>query len=316
MPTNITGIATTWNTPNFAGELYSLVPTTTPFLALLGNQRVRTGNFEFPVGSTFTHGTPTQPAITELASLTAPAPKTFVRDQLYNVTQMFIDTVSVSYVNESNSNRLEGINTAGASNNAPSQLDFQVRRTLEKQAMDIEESFINGNYAKATSAETFNKTRGILEAAGTVVDAAAAELSRELIIATLKEAYGNNASFDDMIIMVNATQKIKITNAFKSVTGFALPSDRNIGGLNITRIETDFGGFDIVMNRFMPNNVLAGVDLSVVRAVEQPHPTKGNFFQEELARKGAATEYQIFGQIGLDHGPGFRHFKITNLKAT
>lgn len=313
MPTNISGTALTFNTPNYAGELYSLTPTETPFLALLGGSRVTTGNFEFPVGSTYSHPDPKQPAITEQQSLTAPQALTFVRDQLKNVTQIFHDTISVSYQNMSNMNRLEGINTAGTSNNAPSELDFQIQRTLEKQARDIEWTFINGVYQTATGSNVANKTRGILEACGLAVDAADAPVTRELITSTLKEAWKNNSDFSSMILMVNATQKVALTEAFKEVTGFVLPPSRSVGGLNITRIATDFGEFDIVMNRYMPSDVIAGIDMSVVRSVEQPIPGKGNFFMEELGIKGGGTDYQIFGQIGLDHGPGFRHFKIEKL---
>ena len=55
------------------------------------------------------------------------------------------------------------------------------------------------------------------------------------------------------------------------------------------------------------------VNPSVVGPVEQPTPGKGNFFLEELAKQGAGTKYQIFGQIGLDHGPEWFHRKITGL---
>lgn len=47
--------------------------------------------------------------------------------------------------------------------------------------------------------------------------------------------------------------------------------------------------------------------------VEQPTPGKGNFFLEELAKTGAGTKKQIFGQIGLDHGPEWYAAKITGL---
>ena len=49
--------------------------------------------------------------------------------------------------------------------------------------------------------------------------------------------------------------------------------------------------------------------------VEQLVPGKGNFFLEELAKTGASTKKQIFGQIGLDHGPEWYSAKITHLSA-
>ena len=41
--------------------------------------------------------------------------------------------------------------------------------------------------------------------------------------------------------------------------------------------------------------------------------SKGNFFLEPLARTGAGEKYQIFGQIGLDHGPEWFHAIIEDL---
>ena len=40
---------------------------------------------------------------------------------------------------------------------------------------------------------------------------------------------------------------------------------------------------------------------------------KGNFFLEQLAKTGAGETYQIFGQIGLDHGPEWMSAKFTNI---
>ena len=37
---------------------------------------------------------------------------------------------------------------------------------------------------------------------------------------------------------------------------------------------------------------------------------------EELAKTGAGKTYQIFGQIGLDHGPEWYHGKWTGIATT
>ena len=55
-------------------------------------------------------------------------------------------------------------------------------------------------------------------------------------------------------------------------------------------------------------------DVAHIRPVFQPVPGKGILFREELAKTGASTSYQIFGQIGLDHGYAFMHGTITGLK--
>ena len=67
------------------------------------------------------------------------------------------------------------------------------------------------------------------------------------------------------------------------------------------------------LGEFIPEGTALVINPSVVGPVEQPTPGKGNFFLEELAKQGAGTKYQLFGQIGLDHGPEWYHGKITNL---
>lgn len=315
---NVTETAQVFNTPNFSGQLYTASPIETPFLTLIGGmggaRALQTANFEFPTCSLYEHGTASQPAISEAASLTAPSPYTYVRTQEMNVTQIHHETISISYDKQANMGRLSGINSSGQQNNVQSEIDFQTQRKMEKIARDVEFSFLNGVYQTTSSSATARKTRGMLTAAGTQFDAQAADLTKKMIDDIMREAWSNGAIFKDFYFFVNGSLKQKLTALFNSMTGFILPATRNEGGINITSFENDFGKVNIVLNKFMPKTAILGADLSVVAPVEQITPGKGNFFREELAKKGAAEEYQIFGEIGLDHGPGFMHLAITNLK--
>jgi hypothetical protein len=58
---------------------------------------------------------------------------------------------------------------------------------------------------------------------------------------------------------------------------------------------------------------VVAIEVSVCAPVFQPVPGKGVLFYEELAKVGAATSGQIFGQIGLDHGPAFAHGVLNNV---
>ncbi|KNY26334.1 SU10 major capsid protein [Pseudobacteroides cellulosolvens] len=304
---------TVWNLPNYTGELFTADAINTPFLSMIGGLTggMMTENFEFPVDSLYSHQSASQPAITETASLTAPTAISYVKTQDKNVTQIFQEQVSLSYVKMSNAGRLSGINSAGASNNAPSERDFQIARALEKIARDVNYTFLNGTYQIATNAGVANKTRGMIElcSTGNTVDAASAELSKELIDSLLLEMFTNGASFKNMVLFCNGYQKQRISNAY----GYA-PMDRAIGGLNIKQIETDFGNIGVQLDRFMPAGTIGIFDMSVIAPVFQPVPNKGNLFYEELAKTGAAESGQIFGQIGLAHGASFMHGTITNLK--
>ena len=312
---NVNGMGTVFNLPNFAGQLYSSSPIITPFLNLIRGNAVKTDNFQFAVGVEYAHEAASQPAISESASVTAPTAISYVRSQSTNVTQIFHEKVSVTYAKQSNSGRLSGINTAGAQNDAPNELDFQTARALEKMARDVEYTFLNGVYQLAGSSAQANKTRGMLEAAGTVIDCNNAALTQDFLNAAYKAAFDAGADFTDMVLICNSAVKQYLSIIYNQQMGFNLPDSRNVGGVNLTTIETDFGALRIMLDRFMPANVLLGADISCIRPVEQDVPDKGNFFREPLSKTGAAEEYQIFGQMGLDHGPAWKHFKITNIGA-
>lgn len=312
---NVTGMGTVWNLPNYAGELFTADTTNTPILSAIGGLTggLQTENFEFATDSQYSFPAAKQPEISETASLTAPAAQEIARTQNTNVTQIFHETLSISYAKMSNAGRMSGLNTAGQKNNAPSEKDFQIACTLEKIARDIEYTIINGTYQKSTSSEVANKTRGLLELCSTIntiTGESTPILTKEMMDALFKKMYDNGAIFKNLVLYTNSTQKQIITSLYTIA-----PQSRNVGGSNIQQIETDFGNIGIQLNRFMPQDKVLAAELSVMAPVFQPTPEKGNFFYEPLAKKGAAEEGQIFGQFGLDHGPGFMHGSITGLKA-
>ena len=218
----------------------------------------------------------------------------------------------MTYVKLSNGGRMSGLNTAGQQNNVPDERAWQIARTLEKIARDVEYTFLNGVYSKATSVSTANKTRGMLElcSEGTTIAAGSKKLTKENLQTLFKKMYDAGAIFSNMVLWVNSTQKQLITDIYSYA-----PTDRNLGGTNIKQLETDFGNIGISLNRFMPQDTVLAAEMSAIAPVFQPVPGKGNFFYEELAKTGAAEEGQIFGQIGLDHGPAFLHGTITGLTA-
>lgn len=311
MPTNATA-GTVWNLPNYAGELFTADAINTPFFSMIGGLTggFETDNFEFPVGSQYSMPTADQPGITETASLTAPTATSFVRDQKTNVVQIFQEKVSISYEKLSNTGRMSGLNTVGQQNNAPSEKDFQISKTLEKIARDIEYTCINGVYQISTASDVANKSRGMISlcSTGNTVGAASATLTKAILDTLFREMFNNGAQFKNMVIWCNAYQKQVIS----SIYGYA-PQDRNIGGVNIKQIETDFGNMGIALNRFMPTDTILVSDMSAVNPVFQPVPKKGNFFYEELSKSGASEDGQIYGHFGLDHGMSFMHGTVTGL---
>ncbi len=180
---NQSGTGSVFNLPNFAGQLYSASPIITPLLNMISAKAVKTENFQFPTGVEYAHENAGQPTISETDSLTAPTAVSYVRIQNSNVTQIFQEKISVSYMAQSNAGRLTGINTAGAQNSADNPLDFQVRRALEKIARDVEYTFLNGAYQLASASNVANKTRGLLA----LTDSAATNLASNNVAAALTQ---------------------------------------------------------------------------------------------------------------------------------
>lgn len=87
------------------------------------------------------------------------------------MTQIFQESVGISYAKQSNMGTLSGLNVAGQQANPINELDFQVAAKMQKVNRDIEFTFIQGTYNKANSDATVNKTRGLVEAITTNVTA-------------------------------------------------------------------------------------------------------------------------------------------------
>lgn len=314
---NVTGIGTTWNLPNYAGELFTADPTQTPLLSMIGGLTggKQTDNFEFPTAVLFDYPEATQPSISESDSATAPAASAIGRNQESNVVQIHQEVIDLTYAKLSNGGRMSGINTAGQTANPADEKAWQIQQKLIKIARDVEYSFINGTFQKATSATVANKTRGMLELAATAstVDASSSALTVDMIKALMLQMADNGAYFNNMILFAGAKQKQVITSLYEKQLGYNQGAARNVGGMNVTEIETDFCKLGIVWDRFMPDDSILIADVAHIAPVFQAVPGKGVLFEEELAKVGASDRIQIYGQIGLAHGPAFLHGSITGL---
>lgn len=316
----VTGIGTTWNLPNYHGELFTADPTQTPLLSMIGGLTggKQTNNFEFPTAVLYDFPEASQPEISENASATAPTASHIARTQEKNVVQIHQEVIDLTYAKQSNSGRMSGLNTAGQTANPPDEKSWQIQQKLIKIARDVEFSFIRGSYQLATKATEANKTRGMLELCtsdtGTSIAAADAALSKALFDQLFREMADAGAYFGKMVLFCGAYQKQMITNLYAEQFKANMQTTQNIGGMSITEIETDFFKMGVVWDRFMPNDSILVADVSHIAPVFQEVPGKGVLFQENLAKTGASDKIQIYGQIGLAHGPAFLHGAITGLK--
>ncbi len=318
---NVNAVGTVWNCPNYTGELFLIGANQTPFLNMIGGLQggaIRTvGDFEYPLAQPWSLEAAAQPAVTETASLTAPTPWTYVRDQDINTVQIFHRAVTVSYAKQSvvgqvTADATTGLVDIGGMQPVQNERDFQISAHMRQIAVNVDYTFLNGQYQKAINAGTAAKTRGIITACATnTVAAAGADLSKPLVDQLLRTMAANGAEFVNPVIFVNAFQK----QALSDIYGYA-PQDRNVGGYNINQIETDFAVLGIVWAPNVPAATLLIADLSVCSPVFLPVPEKGVLFYEELSKTGAAETGQIYGQVGLDYGPEEYHGTITGLSTS
>ena len=304
--------------PNYSGILYNKANTKTPFLNMIGGNVKYTNSVEFVTGQYYSSEEGAIPNISETASLTAPTATFVTRNQLSNVTQIFMDAVAISYAKQSNMATLGGVNIAGQSANPQNELDFQVARKMEKLKRSIEKTFIQGTYNKATADTEVNKTRGMIEAITTnTVGADGASLDLWIVNDAVKKINDAGGDISNLVVLLNANNLLQLHG---NAVEMGMPVGKEYMssyGIQVRDLILPVGTtVRVALGEFIPEGTALVINPSVIGPVEQPTPGKGNFFLEELAKTGAGTKYQLFGQIGLDHGPEWYHAKITGLSTT
>jgi len=322
-----TGIMMVTNPVNLTGMLLNKTRVETPlFNSIRSNMQT---SREFITGATFDTGypDPTAPAagITEEASLTAPAPQFWTRQNAFNVTQMFHRSVEISYRKLANTSDLTNYAAptaqqpplVGNTNNVPNELSFQIANSLDSIRMDIENVIINGTFNDSKGVATAaDRTRGLLEACATnAITATGEEFNFEMIYDTVQQVMLNGSPYGpESYLFILAYEQYKQLQ--KIVTDEGLKIDTTEAGVNVIRVITPFGVVRFMPHRFMPNGTALYACMPVLANAMQATPGKGNFFFEPLGKKGASDAGQIFGMWGLDHGPEFVHAKITGIAET
>lgn len=308
-------IATSFGVLNYSGMLFNKGNVRTPLSSIIGSRAKTTNHVEFVTGQEYSSGGDgSQPEISETASLTAPDASVVTREQKTNVTQIFMESVGISYAKQSNMGTLSGINIENQQANPVNELDFQVAAKIQKVNRDIEYTFINGVFNKATSDATANETRGLIPAITTNVTAMGNKpLGLWDIADMVKKIYGANAPTEGLCLWCDAITLFQI-NADAVQNGLTVvPAAREVNGIALSSVITPIGVVYLYLGECLPAGTALLLNLDVIAPVYQPVPGKGNFFLEPLAKVGAGEKYQLFGQIGLDHGPEWYHGKFTGI---
>jgi hypothetical protein len=235
------------------------------------------------------------------------------------VVEIHHSAIEVSYTKLANRGDFAGANVAPQwDDGVADELSIQTQSELEAMAVDVEKSFLTGVYAKPANNSTARQTRGVLTAITTNVAANGGTnraLSASILNGAFKLGFDNGAKLrqESTVIMVGSAQKVALTSAYSTATLNAPVRQNTVGGVTMDTIITDFGVFSVMLNRWMPANQLAVVDLSVCYPVFLEIPGKGLLFVEELARTGSSRKFQLYGEIGLEYGNEKEHALLSGL---
>lgn len=307
------------DTPNFLGMLFDASVHKTQFLSAIGGtdgaNALITTNPEFPLSVEYSISSPTQPAISEADAVGPASPTYFTLEQGKNVIQMFTEDVVVSNLRERASGRLQGVHTAGQMPEENSELSLQIMLHLEKMKRDMNFTALNGKYSDAglTDSSAVLKTRGIIE--GITTNTVNVELEDDLAYVEamdklIKMVY-DKGMFDTPTLVVNSTDKIKLSKMYHTSGLTEVDRSRFTAGVSVDEIVTNFGkSLYIIVDNDVPENTILLVDMAFVRPVFTRDIETGDVISVKPAPQRNGMAVNIYAEFGLDYGAEFNHGKL------
>jgi hypothetical protein len=306
----------------YAGELYLFGTSNMPLLAALGSGGLMVSQFDFALSSSATLASGVQQAITETASMADPqAWESFARDQNVNTCQIVQKFVKTSYKAMSSYNKVIGDSSDYGTVAGVQSIDdihnWNTTNTLKQIYKDLNFTAWNGAYVRSTGAGVAAKTRGLNAAITTYAYTASvsvANMTKAKVDTALAAMADAGIDMSGIALFMNSALKIKVSDLY-SLSLQTAPRDRNIGGVDVQSLVTDFGVFPIIYDSTCPAGKVFMINLPYIKNVWCPVPGKGNLFYEEKEEKAAARSGMIYGQWGLDYGAEEVHGTIVTTDA-
>lgn len=331
----VSGLGTTFNLPNYTGELVHVTPQDTPFLSAISGLSAE--NFAGTIaGCKPTNATLFQwqtvdlrdadDARQALEGADAPTATERSRSNVFNVVEIHHEALSLSYSKQAAYGQFSATgatmphaDAVAGTNPVTNEAALQINLHLAQIARDVEKSFLSGTFQDPANNSSARKTRGLIEAISTNTLAAAGALlsddDGDLLLRLMHMVWANGGIMESgtAAVICNGFQKRQITKAFVN-DGNYRQNSRNVGGVSVDTIITDFGELNVLLDRHMPTGTVVVASLEQCVPVVLNVPDKGaGFFVEELAKTGATDRWQIYGEIGLEYGNEKAHGKITGL---
>jgi len=314
----IVGMGTSFDLPNYVGDLFDISPEDTPLLSaiggLTGGRPAYDKRFEWEYYDLRTADANRQ----HVEGDDAPAAAQRVRKNAHNVVEIHQEAVEVSYTRQALGNQGGYATTLRGTSPVVDEMRWQLDQQLKQIARDVELGFIVGTFAEPGDNTSPRKTRGIAEAIVTNVhDMGGKKPTQADIDGLFQLAYENGGiqEGDTRTLLVGPAMKRLVTDLYirKPGQGFYQQS-RNVGGVNLATFECDFGQCSLMVDRYVPNGMILALSLEDLAPRILEVPNKGFLFWEPLAKTGARDTSQIYGEIGLEYGNERKHAKLVNAK--
>lgn len=199
--------------------------------------------------------------------------------------------------------------------------DVVVARSLTSDAIGpLEEDWLYHVTAQTANTFTLSRTQGgatitFAGAGGTADFYEAAAMTKGDVVDLMQSVYDNGGMMESetATLITGSTGKRSLTKLFIDDANYR-EETRNMGGVAVTTIQTDFGILNVMLNRHMPSGALCVASLEQVLPVFLLVPEKGFLFVEPLSTTGSSRKAQIYGEIGLEYGNENAHGKLLGVK--
>ena len=264
----ITGLGTTFNLPNYAGELFAITPTDTPLLSAAGGigGGKQTDSTEFEWQTYDLRDPDSRP---RLEGADAPTAEERVRSNVRNVVQIFQEAVTTSYTKMAATGQFTNPSSApynsasglGVGNPVSNEHTFQVNQALIQIARDVNHVFWHGKKVVPSSNSTARATGGLLSSISTnksfvtgSTEVTAASATDTITKASHGLSDGDQIVFTDVDVATNirpdrtyyvvsssTTFKVAATAGGSAITlGTAAPKYVRVSGTGAVSVSVDF----------------------------------------------------------------------------
>lgn len=303
-------VATSYDLPQYVGELFLKGERPNAFLRLIGGLTGALKNVastEFPMGVDYTLTDGSQPDILEAATPTAAQVST---SQSSNVIQIFQRAVELSYSRKGASAVIDGVSlipgspAGGSGLVRPGTMQWQIARAVEQVSYDANYVFLRGSYQKPSDNTTSRKARGARTAVSTNEYAnggTARALTKTIFENALRDSMENGMFMmgDTVYIIGDKTQIAALINLYESDT--QLPESREVVGVGVRQIITKWATCQVTYDPDLAAGELFGCRPEFYRVVAMPIPEKGVLFVEPLSKAGSSDKSQLYGELSIDY---------------